>query len=170
LKLTQTVYRAHNPRWSWAPDSGDGAASTGGRFNPVGMPALYTSFRFQTAWLEAQQVFPFKAQPMTICGYDVNCDDVLDLTDPTVLASKGIDPGNLSCPWEDLSTRGLAPPSWTLAKRLVGEGVSAIIVPSFAAGATAADVNVVFWDWSRDPPHQVRVIDDHGRLPRDASS
>jgi RES domain-containing protein len=170
LKLTQTVYRAHNPRWSWAPDSGDGAAGAGGRFNPVGMPALCTSLRFQTAWLEAQQAFPFKAQPMTICAYDVDCDNVLDLTDPAVLESQGISPGDLSCPWEDLSTRGLTPSSRTLTKRLVREGVSAIIVPSFAAGATSDDINVVFWDWSRDPPHQVRVIDDHGRLPRDARS
>jgi RES domain-containing protein len=42
-------------------------------------------------------------------------------------------------------------------------------VPSFAAGATGADVSVVFWDWSRDPPHQIRVIDDDQRLPKDAS-
>jgi RES domain-containing protein len=134
------------------------------------MPALYTSLRFQTAWLEAQQAFPFKPQPMTICAYDVDCDDVLDLTDPATLAAHGLNPDDLSCPWEDLSTRGLMPPSWTLAKRLAGEGVSAIVVPSFAAGATAADANVVFWDWSRDPPHQVRVIDDQGRLPRDSRS
>ena len=42
VKLTGFVYRAHNPRWAFAPDSGQGAASAGGRFNPVGMPALYT--------------------------------------------------------------------------------------------------------------------------------
>jgi hypothetical protein len=27
------VYRAHNPRWSFSPHSGDGAARYGGRFN-----------------------------------------------------------------------------------------------------------------------------------------
>jgi RES domain-containing protein len=37
--------------------------------------------RFETAWLEAQQAFPFKAQPMTPCAYEVDCGDVLDLTD-----------------------------------------------------------------------------------------
>ena len=37
--------------------------------------------RFETAWLEAQQGFPFKAQPMTLCGYSVDCEDLADLTD-----------------------------------------------------------------------------------------
>ena len=170
MRLTRTVYRAHNPRWAWAPDSGEGAAATGGRFNPVGVPALYTAVRFETAWLEAQQAFSFKAQPLTLCGYEVDCDDTLDLTDPAVLAGRGIRPDDLACPWKDLATRGVRPPSWALADRLMADGVAAIMVPSFAAGATPADVNVVFWDWAHDPPHQVRVVDDEGRLPRDASS
>ena len=57
MRLTGFIYRAHNPRWAFAPDSGQGAAFAGGRFNSVGMPALYTSLRFETAWLEAQQAF-----------------------------------------------------------------------------------------------------------------
>ena len=109
MRLTRTVYRAHNPRWAWAPDSGEGAAATGGRFNPVGVPALYTAVRFETAWLEAQQAFSFKAQPLTLCGYEVDCDDTLDLTDPAVLAGRGIRPDDLACPWKDLATRGVRP-------------------------------------------------------------
>ena len=170
MRLTGLVFRAHNPRWAWAPDSGQGAADHGGRFNPVGMPALYTSRRFETAWLEAQQAFPYKAQPLTLCAYEVDCEDVLDLTDPATLAARGIDRADLACAWFDLHSRGRTPPSWALAERLASQGIAAIIVPSFAVGATAADINVVFRDWARDPPHQVRVIDDEGRLPRDASS
>jgi RES domain-containing protein len=170
VRLTGFVYRAHNPRWAYAPDSGLGAASTGGRFNPIGMPALYTSRRFETAWLEAQQAFPFKAQPMTLCAYEVDSRDILDLTDPATLAAQGIAPADLACAWKDLSTRGIKPPTWLLAERLAARGTAGIIVPSFAAGAGAADINVVFWTWAPDPPHQVRVIDDDGRLPKDASS
>lgn len=170
MKLTQTVYRAHNPRWAWEPDFGNGAAAMGGRFNAVGMPALYTSLRFETAWLEAQQAFTFKPQPLTLCAYEADCEDVLDLTDRGALAAHKVDPSDLAAPWEDMVLRGVTPPSWTLAKRLLRAGVSAIVVPSFAARATTADVNVVFWDWSHDPPHQVRVIDDDQRLPKDASS
>ena len=80
--LTGFAYRAHHPRWSFAPASGEGAARHGGRFNPVGMAALYTARRMETAWLEAQQAFPFKAQPLTLCAYEVDCADVVDLTDP----------------------------------------------------------------------------------------
>jgi RES domain-containing protein len=170
VRLTGFVYRAHNPRWAFAPDSGQGAASTGGRFNPVGMPALYTALRFETAWLEAQQAFPFKAQPMTLCAYGVDCEDVLDLTDAETLAAHGISPADLAGPWKDLSTRGIKPPSWEIAERLVSAGTAGVVVPSFAKGAVAADVNVVFWDWAPATPHQVRVIDDEGRLPKDASS
>ena len=170
MKLAGFVYRAHNPRWAFAPDSGQGAASAGGRFNPVGMPALYTALRFETAWLEAQQAFPFKAQPMTVCAYEVDCEDVLDLTDTATLAAHRITPADLACPWKDLSTRGIKPPSWKIAERLSEAGTAGVIVPSFAKGAVTTDVNVVFWDWAPDPPHQVRVIDDDRRLPKDASS
>ncbi len=170
MTLTGFVYRAHNPGWAFAPDSGQGAAAAGGRFNPVGLPALYTSLRFETAWLEAQQAFPFKAQPMTLCAYEVDCGNVLDLTDAAVLAANGIDPADLACPWKDHAARGIAPPSWRITERLVAAGTAGVLVPSFANGAGAADVNVVFWDWARDPPHRVRVVDDDRRLPQDASS
>ena len=170
MKLAGLVYRAHNPRWAFAPDSGQGASAVGGRFNPVGMPALYTALRFETAWLEAQQAFPFKAQPMTLCAYEVDCEDVLDLTDTAALAAHRITPADLACPWKDLSTRGIKSPSWEIAERLSEAGTAGVIVPSFAKGAVTTDVNVVFWDWAPDPPHQVRVIDDDRRLPKDASS
>ena len=170
MKLQRIVYRAHNPRWSWAPDSGEGAAINGGRFNPPGMATLYASLRFETAWLEAQQAFPFKAQPMTLCAYDVDCDDMLDLTDPATMAANGVEPADLTCSWKDLSTRGKLPPSWAMARRLAAAGTAGIVVPSFASGATRADINAVFWTWSADPPHRVHVIDDEGRLPRNQSS
>jgi RES domain-containing protein len=164
------VYRAHHPRWAFSPLSGEGAARYGGRFNPAGMTALYTARRMQTAWLEAQQAFPFKAQPMTLCAYEVDCADVADLTDRDNLVALGITPASLACPWEDLASRKQMPPSWDIAQRLRADGVAAVIVPSFAAGAMAEDVNVVFWQWGPAPPHSVTVIDDQGRLPHDDRS
>ena len=164
------VYRAHNPRWSFAPTSGTGAARHGGRFNAMGVPALYTSQRMETAWLEAQQGFPFKAQPLTICSYDVDCADVADLGDADACQACGIDPADLACPWEDIVSRGGEPPSWRVARSLAAAGHAGIIVPSFAPGAGLFHRNVVFWVWSDDLPHRVRVIDDEGRLPRDERS
>lgn len=170
MRLRTRVFRAHHPRWAFAPHSGEGAARHGGRFNPKGIPALYTSRRVETAWLEAQQGFPFKPQPLTICAYDVDCEDVVDLTDPAELARLAIAPADLSAPWENIASRGKLPPTWTVARQLFGDGVAGVIVPSFAPGAGGADANVVFWRWSDSSPHRVRVIDDWDRLPKDDSS
>ena len=170
MRLTGLVYRAHNPRWAFAPASGAGAALSGGRFNPVGVPALYTSRRMETAWFEAQQGFAFKAQPLTICAYEVDCADVIDLTDDEETRSRGVTPADLACPWEDFASRGVEPPSRRIARRLIADGAAGIVVPSYAAGAGPADRNLVFWRWSDGPPHMVKVIDDDARLPRDARS
>lgn len=168
--LTGTVFRAHNPRWSFAPISGDGAARYGGRFNPVGVQALYTSLRPEAAWREAQQGFPFKPQPLTLCAYEVDCDDVADLADPATLRRLSIAPADLACAWEAMMLSGSTPPTWQIAARLRTDGFAAAIIPSFAPGSPGSDRNVVFWDWTDAPPHKVVVIDDEGRLPLNDAS
>lgn len=171
MRLEGLVYRAHHPGWAWVPESGEGARLHGGRFNPPGLAALYTSLRPETAWLEAQQGFAFKAQPMTLCAYHVDCTDIADLTDPGILATHGIGPADLACAWADLADRGEPVPSREITRRLRAAGCAGILVPSFAPGASAPrDLNVVFWRWSRELPHRVEVVDDHGRLPRDGRS
>ncbi len=126
--------------------------------------------RLQTAWLEAQQGFAFKAQPITMCAYEVDCADVLDLTDSGAFAATRDTLSDLGCAWEDIAARGDMPPSWALAQRLMASGCAGFVVPSFASKATRADINALFWGWAPNPPHQVRVIDDHGRLPKHDSS
>jgi len=61
--------------------------------------------------MEAQQGFPFKAQPMTLVAYRVDCTAVLDLTDPGVTTALRIDGASLANPWEDLAARGQTPPT-----------------------------------------------------------
>ena len=170
MRLRRLVFRAHDPRWSFAPGSGAGAARHGGRFNPKGVPALYTSLRMETAWLEAQQAFPFKPQPLTICADEVDCGKIVNLSDPAVLAREGVDPSALSCAWEDEADRGRRPAIWSVHDALSARGAVGILVPSFAPGAGPEDVNAVFWRWSDEPPCRVRVIDDLSRLPRDDAS
>ena len=170
MRLQGTVWRAHNPRWSFAPESGDGAALHGGRFNRIGSPALYTSLRFETAWLEAQQGFAFKVQPLTLCAYAVDCADLADLTDPGTCRELRVEPADLACPGEYLLALGQMPPSWLLADRLAAAGCAGLQAPSRAPGATPFDLNVVFWRWEAVPPHQVKVIDPERRLPRNPLS
>lgn len=95
---------------------------------------------------------------------------MLDLTDPQSLEAYGTTPEILACAWEDLARRKRLPPSWALAERLQAQGAAAIIVPSFASGATMRNRNMVFFDWSAELPHKVQVIDDQHRLPKNQSS
>jgi len=124
----------------------------------------------ETAWLEAQQGFAFKAQPLTICAYTVDCADIADLGNDEGRRDLRVAWNDLACDWEAMASRGVEPPSWRLAKRLIAESRAGIVVPSFAPGAGPGERNVVFWRWSSESPHKVLVIDDEARLPRDGSS
>lgn len=164
MRFEGLVYRAHHPAWAFSPLSGEGARRHGGRFNPVGEPALYTSLRFETAWLEAQQGFVLKAQPMTLCAYRVDCEDVCDLTDAAERDRLGIAPDDLSDAWEVAMHARREPRSWAIARRLMQDGVAGIVVPSFARGARERDRNLVFWRWSSSLPHRLELIDHEARL------
>jgi len=107
--LRSLVYRAHHPRWSFAPTSGAGAALHGGRFNRPGLECLYTSMTLGTAWLEAQQGFAFKAQPMLVCAYEVDCADVLDLTGRAGRRSADTSLDELGSAWENGASLGREP-------------------------------------------------------------
>jgi RES domain-containing protein len=158
------VFRGHHPKWAFDPLSGDGAKRYGGRLNAAGTRAFYTSLTPEGAWAETQQAFAFKAQPLTLCAYRVNCTDVLDLTTPKACAQAQINAADLACAWEDFATRKLPVPTWLIQDRLMALGVAAIMVPSFAASAPTGAINLVFWQWSHDIPHQVVLVDDYGRL------
>lgn len=164
------TYRAHHPGWAFDPESGEGARMHGGRFNRPGIACLYTSLRFETAWLEAQQAFAFKAQPMTLCSYRIDSSDILDLTKDEGLAAALISRAELACAWEVLAADRKPVPTWELADRLIKAGCAGIIVPSFAARASERDINLVLWHWTRHKPHMVIVVDDDNRLPKDRSS
>ena len=160
------VHRAHNPLGSHEPSSGDGAARHGGRFNRVGQPALYASLDPKTAWMEAQQGFPFKPQPLTLVSYEVDCADIVSLFDPVSRLTLGVAESELAAPWEDERGKGRIPATWALVDRLTAQGVAGVIVRSFAPGCGPNDLNLVLWSWSDHLPHQVSVIDDQGRLKR----
>jgi RES domain-containing protein len=65
---------------------------------------------------------------------------------------------------------GRVPASWALQRRLADEGTAGILVPSYASGATTDRANLVLWEWSDRPPHQVVVFDPNQRLPRNRAS
>lgn len=165
-----TCYRAHDPRWSFEPLSGAGAAIHGGRFNPKGVPALYLALTLETAVKEINQGFARKIEPCVLCAYEVDCADIVDLRSESGWRAAKVAMADLSCAWFADAASGKEPASWRLASRFIEAGRAGALVPSFAPGATAADQNVILWKWGAKLPHKVSVYDPSGRLPKDQLS
>ncbi len=172
MRYRGPAYRAHSPKWSWAPLSGEGALRHGGRFNRRGRPALYLASDLVTAVREFAQAFPFKlVPPITIVSYEVDCDHIVDLTQPSVRRQMKFTPSQLACTdWRTLQSDGKPVPSQDISERLIGDGAAGILVRSFAPGAAENDVNLVLWKWSTRLPHKIAVHDPDGALPKDGKS
>ena len=161
-----TCYRAHHPSWAFRPISGDGAALHGGRFNPKGVKALYLALDFSTAVLEANQGLAHKIDPCTLCAYEVDCEDIVDLRSSAGQKRHAASLADMKCAWLALAKAGKSPPSWQIAERLIKKSCAGILVPSFATHAPADAYNLVLWDWGPNRPHRVFVSDPSGRLPK----
>lgn len=170
MRFAGTCYRAHDPRWAFKPTSGDGAAIRGARFNPKGVPALYLAQTVMTAVKEASQGFAHRIDPCVLCSYEVDCDDVADLTMEPARAEFSITVEDMACAWATALSDGNRPASWSIYDRLRPRGIAGILVPSFAPGAETEDRNLVLWDWGPHLPRKVTVLDPSGRLPKDQLS
>lgn len=170
MRFVGTCYRAHDPRWAFKPTSGDGAAIRGARFNPKGVPALYLALTVMTAVKEANQGFAHRIDPCVLCSYEVDCEDIVDLTSEQGRRESSVALEDMACAWATALSDGQRPVSWAIHDRLRPKRVAGILVPSFAPGADENDRNLVFWDWGPDRPHKVTVIDPNGRLPKDQLS
>ena len=165
MRFQGVVYRAHDPRWSWTPASGEGARLYGGRFNRIGVPALYTALSPMTALREATPLGR-PLQPILLCAYEVDAEPIFDSLNKTQCADHDVTDSDLHCPaWRTVMYGGAVPASQALADRLIGSGFVGMLVRSFAAAARPEDVNLVLWRWGDRLPSRVVVVDDQGRLP-----
>ena len=164
------AYRAHDPRWSFKPLSGDGAAIHGGRFNPKGTPALYVALDPMTAIKEAAQGFAHKFEPCVLCTYEIDCEDVVDLRGESSGRTAGIDEEEMACPGSLTPRRDASRRPGASRDRLIADGAAGLIAPSFAhrGGCRRRQSRVV--GLGRRAPHKVAVFDPSGRLPKNKLS
>lgn len=157
------LFRAHNPRWSFQPLSGAGAARAGGRFNRPGTPALYMSLEEATSAAEYRQDNDL-TEPYLLVAYIANLPELIDLR----LLDDTWDPlwNDWTCDWRQMFVDGMEPPSWNLGDAILDAGEIGLIFPSVAQ---VGGFNIVLFtdrlqaDWLQ--PH-----DPNGLLPRDPSS
>ena len=157
------LYRALNPIRAREPLSGEGARLHGGRFNPKGIPALYTALTVMTAIREANQIGTL--QPTTLVSYEADITPIFDATDADSLGSYGMTSADLAADdWRIRMQREGKAPTQILAERLIADGYAGLRVRSFATGATIEDLNVVLWVWGNDLPAKLVLIDDEARF------
>ncbi|QCI67672.1 RES family NAD+ phosphorylase [Phreatobacter stygius] len=165
LRHEGKLYRALNPIYAREPLSGRGAALYGGRFNPKGTAALYTSLSVMTALREANQVG--NLQPTTLVCYDTQVENIFDCRDETALAAEGVDAAALADDtWRDQMKASGEARTQAFARRLIAAGYNGLLVRSYAPGSTAEDLNLVLWRWGKDAPARLVLIDDENRLSR----
>jgi RES domain-containing protein len=119
---------------------------------------------------EAAQGFAGKLEPLTICLYEVDCADIVDLSNEEGRSEAGVHLEEMACEWAQDRAEGRIPPSWRAAERLIARGSAGALVPSFALNAPDKATNLVLWTWESQLPHRVIVHDPAGRLPRNPHS
>jgi len=159
------LWRAFVPRWGHLPLSGEGAARFGGRWNPVGIPAIYAACELSTAWAEYNQ--GFVQHPALIARLRLAGAKLADLTDPVV--SEGLDVENSIhlCEWRSDLDAGRQPATHALRARLASEGFHGVVYPSFMSpGGTC----VALWQWNDAHGPTLGLIDPEERMPRTPAS
>lgn len=120
-------------RWQHRPFE-SGSHLAGGRWNPVGTPALYLSADYGTAIEELHQDI---VRPGTLVAFDIAAHAIADLTH----ADRAI----TTCLWREIyGVRKDVPPSWALAQALIAAGAEGALVPSVQSPGGR---NLVLWRW-----------------------
>jgi RES domain-containing protein len=102
--------------------------------------------------------------PLTLCEYDIDCADIIDLTDPAMRAAEGVACEDMACAWLTFQRAGKVAPSQAVARALMKKGYSGALVPSFVPGIAEGATNLVLWRWGDRVLNRVDLYDPEGRL------
>jgi RES domain-containing protein len=89
-----------------------------------------------TAIAECAQGFAQRLKPLTLCEYDIDCEDIADVLDPAARARHGVELNELACSWLVFQRAGKEAPSWRAVDRVRAAGHGGMLVQSFVPGAT----------------------------------
>jgi len=123
-------FRAFTPKWAYAPESGDGAAKAGGRFNRPGIKARYLAESPEAALREYQQESPL-LPPATVASFLVSADPVIDFTAGYSGSEWSEIWQDAYCAWRQLAyVEKVDPPSWIIGDIVLATGAAGILYRS----------------------------------------
>lgn len=158
------LWRVYVPAWGWQPLSGAGAARFGGRWNPVGMAAIYAAVELTTAWSEYNQ--GLTQHPGLVVRLLLTGGRLADASDAPTRARFAI-PDDLG---GDLWRAAAASPAGSptqaaaLAMRAEYDGIR------YPSAMSLGGSNVALWRWNVPAGPALAVEDPEGRLPFSAAS
>jgi len=141
------LYRALKKEYSLNPLSGRGAELHGGRFNPKGTPALYTSLQPETAMLEVRRAGGIGQ--FVMIGYRADQHPIFDAGNNVAMAHYGMSTERLAdTGWFAAMMNSQPVPTHDFAMELINDGYAGLLVRSFVRGAMRENLNLVLWQWN----------------------
>lgn len=136
-----TTYRSASPKYANERDliTGEGSRQHGGRWNPPGVAAIYSSLTPETAMAEAlaharYYGFPIQSvMPRTFIALHLQLQRVLDLSKAKVRKKLGISkPRLVKTDWRAEMDLHQVPVTQAIGQAAFEAGIEALIVPSAA--------------------------------------
>jgi RES domain-containing protein len=163
----EVFHRYLTPKWAFVPTSGAGAAAEGGRFNRLGVDALYLARSAETALEELKQGASI-VPPATLVAFKITAAEVVDFSAGFDAAVWATEWAAWDCAWKKIARIDKnVPPSWDLADAVITAGYRGILFPSTRH---PGGINLVLYPQNLTTGDAIDVHDPDGRLPADQSS
>jgi RES domain-containing protein len=159
-------FRALTPKWAYAPESGDGAAVKGGRFNRAGIRARYLAASPEAALREYHQESTL-LRPATIASFQVTADPVVDFTGGDSVPEWTEIWQEAYCNWKDLAfIQKVDPPSWVIGDLVLAQGAAGLL---YRSAVDRKSVCLVLYP-DNGSKFRAPVHDPHRALPQNQDS